>query len=186
MDLQIETRNTDLSPAWREEIESRVEDLRAGRDDLTHVRVTLKKNRHKTTEEDAEVLIVAQIPGRTLTARKTENTFEEALRVTFETLRLELEKHRDKIGSHEVRLPPIPARGVIARVFRDEGYGFILKEDGEEVYFHRNAVHDMEFDALEEGTEVTFNVELGLKGPQATTVNPPPPPMIERYEHKAS
>lgn len=51
--------------------------------------------------------------------------------------------------------------------------------DGMEVYFHRNAVHDMAFEALEDGMEVSLNIEPGDKGPQATTVNPVP--SISRY-----
>ncbi|GIW54040.1 MAG: hypothetical protein KatS3mg082_0444 [Nitrospiraceae bacterium] len=42
------------------------------------------------------------------------------------------------------------------------------------MYFHKNALHDMSFDELEDGTEVVFNIEEGEKGPQATTVNPVP------------
>ena len=69
-------------------------------------------------------------------------------------------------------MPPIPLRGVICKLFPQEGYGFILKQGGGEVYFHRNAVHGFAFDELEDGLEVAFNVEQGEKGPQATTVNP--------------
>ena len=52
--------------------------------------------------------------------------------------------------------------------------GFILQEGGGEVYFHKNALHGLNFEDLEDGTEVAFNVEEGEKGPQATTVNPVP------------
>ena len=71
-------------------------------------------------------------------------------------------------------MPPIPFRGVVCKLFPREGYGFILKEGGGEVYFHRNAVRDSEFERLEDGTEVTFNMEEGKKGPQATIVRPAP------------
>jgi cold shock CspA family protein len=63
---------------------------------------------------------------------------------------------------------------VISKLFPQEGYGFILQEGGGDVYFHRNALHGLNFEALEDGTEVTFNVEEGEQGPQATTVNPVP------------
>jgi len=42
------------------------------------------------------------------------------------------------------------------------------------VYFHKHALHDLKFEELTDGTEVVFNVEVGEKGPQATTVNPMP------------
>jgi cold shock CspA family protein len=63
---------------------------------------------------------------------------------------------------------------VVAKLFRGAGYGFILQEGGGEVYFHRNAVHGLTFEQLEDGMEVGFDVEDGKKGPQAITVNPAP------------
>jgi ribosomal subunit interface protein len=186
MHTEIESRNVKMQPAWRSEIESRLADLQAGREDVIHGRVTLSKsNRHRKSADTAEALIVVQIPGHTITARKREGTFEQAIRSAFEAIDIELEKVRDKRASHEVRLPPVPRRGVISKLFRDKGYGFILEDGAEEVYFHRNAVHDLAFDALEDGMEVTFNVETGENGPQATTVNPPPQ-FPERYANKGT
>lgn len=49
-------------------------------------------------------------------------------------------------------------------------YGFLLSEDGREVYFHRNSVLNGAFDSLRVGLRVRFVEELGEKGPQATTV----------------
>ena len=69
--------------------------------------------------------------------------------------------------------------GVIDRIFREEGYGFILTDDGEQVYFHRNAVKEgLDFDRLEEAERVALNVEAGNEGPQATTVVRPPPGQV--------
>jgi cold shock CspA family protein len=60
--------------------------------------------------------------------------------------------------------------GRVAKIFRERGYGFIEAEDGREIYFHQNSVLRHKFNALEVGTEVRFNEELGDKGPQASTV----------------
>jgi ribosomal subunit interface protein len=176
MELEIESRNVAMTPRWRTQIEERMRNLEEGHNDLIHGRVTLTKNRHhKKADNVAEALIVISLKGRhTLTARKQDKSFEEAIREAFEAIEVELQRTREKRASHEVRLPTVPFRGVIGRVFHDDGYGFILNEDGKEVYFHRNAVHELNFEELEEGTEVSFNVEEGEKGPQATTVNPLP------------
>ena len=134
-----------------------------------------KDRHHNKTENGAEVLIVVSLPGRhTITARKAEPTFEEAIRAAFSAMQIELRKYRDKRATKQIRVPPIPFRGVISKVFLEESYGFILQEGGGEVYFHRNAVHGLRFEDLEDGTEVAFNVEEGEQGPQATTVNPAP------------
>lgn len=69
-----------------------------------------------------------------------------------------------------------PDLGVIDAVFVDKGYGFILTDGGERVYFHRNAVHGgLDFEQLTEGQRIGLNLEGGLEGPQATVVVPAPP-----------
>ena len=52
----------------------------------------------------------------------------------------------------------------------DRGFGFIAKEDGEELFFHMSACEGCAFDDLREGQEVTFNVGQGDKGPRAENV----------------
>jgi cold shock CspA family protein len=170
MDLQIEGRHTDVAPEWTGDIQSRVAGLRPGHD-IQHVRVTLTKQDHRKAEDSYDVVIVVQIPGHTITARKQQDSFEEAIRDAFAAMEIELEKIREKRGSHDVRITAPPERGVVSKLFRDEGYGFIATENGTEVYFHRNAVHDMAFEEIEDGMEVSLNIEAGDNGPQATTVN---------------
>jgi cold shock CspA family protein/ribosome-associated translation inhibitor RaiA len=173
-----------VTPEWRADIEARVADLYPGRD-ITHVRVTLTRHDHRKAEDSYDVLIVVQIPGHTITARKQQDSFDEAMRDAFAAMKIELDKIREKRGSHNIRVNAPPERGVISKLMREEGYGFIAMEDGTEVYFHRNAVHDLSFEALDEGIEVSLNVEPGEKGPQASTVNPVPS-VTEYYGNKGS
>lgn len=56
-------------------------------------------------------------------------------------------------------------RGLIVRLFPDEGYGFLGTPYGEERYFHRNSVLHDNFDRLAVGTEVRFEPEMGDAGP---------------------
>lgn len=178
MDLEIESRNVEMTPRWKAEIEARMADLQRGHDDLIHGRVTLTKNRHhKQQAHVAEALVVVSLPGRhTMTARKEDKTFEEAIREAFDAVAIELRKFREKRATTEVRIPPVPPhRGVIVKLFPKEGYGFILREGGGEVYFHAHALQDLAFEQLEDGMEVMFGLEEGEKGPQATAVRIPPP-----------
>lgn len=178
MDLEIESRNVAMTPRWKMEIEARVDDLQRWHDDLIHGRVTLTKNRrHKKLANVAEAFVIVSLPGRhTLTARKENKTFEEAIRAAFDAVGIELRKYRDKRAKTEVRLPPVPPdRGVIAKLFLKKRYGFILREDGGEVYFHENALQGITFDELEDGAEVVFGLGQGDKGPRATVVSLPPP-----------
>jgi len=63
-------------------------------------------------------------------------------------------------------------QGTIQRVVRDRGFGFIRSSDGQEVFFHRNSLQQMDFDGLKEGEAVEFELERGEKGPRAANVRP--------------
>jgi CspA family cold shock protein len=52
-----------------------------------------------------------------------------------------------------------------------KGYGFIAREDGDDVFVHYSAIRGQGFKNLEEGQRVEFNVEQGRKGLQATDVS---------------
>lgn len=178
MELEIESRNVAMTPRWKAEIETRMDDLQRRHEDLIHGRVTLTKNKHhKKLANVAEALVVVTLPGRhTLTSRKEDKTFEEAIRAAFDAVSIELRKYREKRAKTEVRLPPVPPhRGVVCKLFPKERYGFILKEGGGEVYFHANALQGLAFEGLDDGTEVVFGLGQGEKGPQATVVSLPPP-----------
>ena len=51
-----------------------------------------------------------------------------------------------------------------------KGYGFISREDGDDVFVHYSAIQSEGFRNLEEGQRVEFTVEQGSKGLQATRV----------------
>ena len=52
-----------------------------------------------------------------------------------------------------------------------KGFGFIEREDKEkDVFVHSSAVRDAGMNGLEEGQEVTFDVEDGQKGPAAVNL----------------
>jgi cold shock protein len=56
--------------------------------------------------------------------------------------------------------------------FNDEkGFGFIARESGDDVFVHFTAINSEGRRTLLEGQNVSFNVESGQKGPQATNVN---------------
>jgi cold shock protein len=51
-----------------------------------------------------------------------------------------------------------------------KGYGFISREDGEDVFVHYSALQSEGYRSLDEGQRVEFTVERGAKGLQATNV----------------
>ncbi len=53
-----------------------------------------------------------------------------------------------------------------------KGYGFIGREDGEDVFVHFSAIQSDGYRRLEEGQQVEFTIEEGPKGLQAAMVVP--------------
>ncbi|MFB9758900.1 MULTISPECIES: cold-shock protein [Bacillaceae] len=52
----------------------------------------------------------------------------------------------------------------------EKGFGFIEREGGEDVFVHFSAIQGEGYKSLDEGQEVTFEIENGQRGPQATNV----------------
>jgi len=61
--------------------------------------------------------------------------------------------------------------GVVKWFNEDKGFGFITQDDGgKDVFVHFRSIASEGFKTLAEGQAVSFNVEQGQKGPQATNV----------------
>ncbi|MGI6319063.1 MAG: cold shock domain-containing protein [Dethiobacteria bacterium] len=53
---------------------------------------------------------------------------------------------------------------------KEKGYGFIEREDGDDVFVHYSAIQEDGFKSLNEGQEVEFEIVEGSRGPQAANV----------------
>lgn len=51
------------------------------------------------------------------------------------------------------------------------GFGFISREGGDDLFFHSADLIDVAFDSLREGEEVQYEVGSGPKGPKAEKVS---------------
>ena len=61
-------------------------------------------------------------------------------------------------------------KGIVKWFNSEKGFGFIEREGGDDVFVHFSAIQGEGFKTLEEGQPVTFEVEEGQRGPQATNV----------------
>ena len=175
--MEIHWRNGNGIPKTEiEKIEGRLQALAEKHKDLIDVRISIKPTAHHR-HGGHEVSIACHARRKDIVAARTRPEVGLALNEAVDALERQVHKLRGKRRSKRTERPALPPfLGIIDSVNRDEGYGFILTDEGEKVYFHRNAVHGaLSFDRLEEGLRVALNVEPGEKGPQATTVDGAPP-----------
>ncbi|MFP4599377.1 MAG: ribosome hibernation-promoting factor, HPF/YfiA family [Persicimonas sp.] len=177
--LELAFVNVDSSPAVEQRVRERVDRLERYYKDITSCRVSVEaphKSQYNT--QHYEVHIDITVPGKEIVVstnpRPEENEHTDiyvAIRDAFDTAERRLKTHAGK--QREARRAEArtePPRGVIARLFPDEGYGFLEAPDGREIYFHANSVINQDFEDLEIGIGVQFAEEMGEKGPQASTV----------------
>ena len=64
------------------------------------------------------------------------------------------------------------AQGTVKFFNAEKGFGFISREQGDDVFVHFSNIQGDGYKSLDEGQRVSFDVEQGQKGPQATRVTP--------------
>lgn len=178
--LRIAFRNLESSPAIEEQIRNHVAELERFFDRITACSVVVEvHHRHHRQGRLYHVRIELIVPGRDIVVRREppEHQAHEDLPVAihnaFDAARRQLQDYvrvmRADIKTHEA-----PTTGRIARLVAESDYGFLVTDQGDEVYLHRNAVLGRGFDKLRVGDRVRYVVheEEGEHGPQASTVIP--------------
>ncbi|MBS9336620.1 MULTISPECIES: cold-shock protein [Fructobacillus] len=61
-------------------------------------------------------------------------------------------------------------KGTVKWFNGEKGYGFITRENGEDVFAHFSAIQGEGFKTLEDGQNVTFDVENSDRGLQAVNI----------------
>jgi ribosomal subunit interface protein len=174
--LQITFHGVDHSDQVEQYVRERAEKLETFDPRITACRVAVElPHRHSQHGEHFRVRVDITRPGGELVAERapTENhgyddlyaaidaAFDDAGRRLKDFVR----RHRGEVKDHERA-----RHGVIAKLFTYEGYGFLQTAEGDELYFHRNAVLDGAFERMKIGARVRFVEDASAPGPHASTV----------------
>jgi ribosomal subunit interface protein len=177
--IEVTFRNMGHSAAIEEAIRERAAKLDRFYPRITSCRVVVEAaHRRANGRAIFQVRVDVTVPGRELASHSepAPGRYHEdvyiAIREAFDQMGRELEDHarrrRGYVKQHEARERP---HGKVARLFPNRGYGFIERDDGVQVYFHKNSVHEPGFERLAVGTAVWFVEEEGEEGLQANAVS---------------
>jgi cold shock CspA family protein len=174
MEIQVEARNLEIRKVWQEKIDeerTRLDRHHAGF--INNLRVTIEgTSSHR--EGGYELRLVASIPNDTVVVKRKGEKVVPLMVDAFNTLGLQLKEHqRKKRQSYKVQPEAVKGasgEGIIKSVFPFESYGFIVTPQGQEIYFHENALKDITMNQLNEGDAVKFGEAQGDKGPCAAWV----------------
>jgi ribosomal subunit interface protein len=175
--LQITFRGMVPTERVGDHVKKQADKLERFFDRITGCHVTIDTpHRHKKQGQHHRVSIELVVPGKDLVVarspdddRDQENLFASIDAAFDDALRL-LEDHvRRQRGYVKARATPT-RHGRVAKLFANQGYGFIETPEGDEIYFHRHSVLHDGFSHLGVGSRVRFVDEDGDRGPQASTV----------------
>lgn len=177
--INIVFQNLERSDAVEASVREHAERLGRFHDRIVTCRVVVgRENARHHKGNIYDVRIDLSVPGAEIVVNRepgNRHAHEDvyvAIRDAFAAATRRLEDHIRKASGHRAKVHPSPHQGTIARLFADEGYGFIQTPDGREIYFHRNAVVEGGWEKIDLGTHVRFTEEVGEKGPHAHYVAP--------------
>jgi cold shock CspA family protein/ribosome-associated translation inhibitor RaiA len=176
--LSMTFRNVSKSAAIEDLIRKQAAKLERVCDHIVSCRIAVEQpQEHQRSGNSFRVRIDVTVPPEhelVVTREAGEGDLHEQLptvvRDTFGAMRRRLRKLVEKQHGDVKTHPAQESRGLVIRLFHEQGYGFIKSVDGEEVYFHKNSLLGEDFDRLQIGSGVQWHEEQGENGPQASTV----------------
>jgi cold shock CspA family protein/ribosome-associated translation inhibitor RaiA len=172
--LEIAFHGVSSSPQIEAEIRDHIEKLehRFGHLIGCRVAVELLQRQHKTGNL-YEIHIEMQVPGGELVVSREPHRPREkyahpdlhvSLRDAFQAATRQLTEYKRRL-SGEIKRHEEALVGQVSQLYPVEDHGFILTNEGTQLYFHRNSMTESDFDKLRIGDRVHFTAEDGDTGP---------------------
>lgn len=170
--LQITFRDMEHSDALETHIREKAAKLETFFDHIMSCRVVVEMpHQHKHQGKFFNVRIDVGVPGKEIVVNRDQHEdVYVALRDGFEAAKRQLKDYAHRLhGDTKTHQPEY--LGEVARIFPDEGYGFIRRTDGDELYFSADNLVNITLQQLHEGTAVKFIEEAAAEGLQAKRVS---------------
>ncbi|MEX0902132.1 MAG: HPF/RaiA family ribosome-associated protein [Pseudohongiellaceae bacterium] len=174
--LQISWRDMEKSEALEADIRRRAKKLEEFFQPIISCRIMVEKPHGQHHKGNLyHIRIDLKVPDKEIVVIRDpadNHAHEDAyvsVRDAFDATKRQLQDYA-RVRRGENKQHDVLHNAKVVRRFPAQDYGFLLTPDGRDIYFHRNALMDGDFDMLDEGTEVSYAEEMGDKGPQAKRV----------------
>ncbi len=99
MEIKIQSIHFDATEKLQAFIEKKVAKLEKSFEDIQKVEVQLKVVK-PATAQNKEVSIMVSVPGTTLHVEKVSDTFEEGVDLGVDSMRVQLQKYKEKLRNY--------------------------------------------------------------------------------------
>lgn len=170
--LQITFRDMEHSDALEAHIREKAAKLETFFEPIMSCRVVVEMpHQHKHQGKVFNVRIDIGVPGKEIVVNRDQHEdVYVALRDGFEAAKRQLKDYAHRLHG-DIKTHQAEHLGQVARIFPDEGYGFIRRADGDELYFNADNLVNITLDQLREGTTVKFIEDVAAEGLQAKRVS---------------
>ncbi len=155
--LQITFRDIEHSDAIETHIREKAEKLETFFEPIMSCRVVVEMpHQHKHQGKSFNVRIDIGVPGSEIVVnRDRHEDVYVALRDAFDAARRQLDDYSRRLR-RETKTHEPEYIGEVVRLYPDEGYGFIRRSDGDELYFNADNLVNATLTQLNEGDAVKF------------------------------
>lgn len=177
--LELSFVNLESSEAVEARVRERVAKLEKLFPRLVSCRVAIgRPHRQHQTGNTYRVRIDMSVPGHELVVshephhakdRYADPDVYTAIKDAFQAAERQLKDHKEQLQG-EVKQTPMPMHGQVVSVTPDQDFGFLLDNQGSQLYFHRNSLMNEALEKLQPGDHVHYVGEIGETGPIATKV----------------